>query len=112
MGAWNQAEAKLRQTMLSNLYLVPHVLGIEQDVLEMWHPSSLTVKRYLACIPESIFALWEPPARQWADRVYHSEPMRRVRERYIEIYTQLQEAPRGPRPSLMKASQLPYGISD
>ena len=29
MGAWNQAEAKLRQTMLSNLYLVPHVLGIE-----------------------------------------------------------------------------------
>ena len=56
MGAWNQAEAKLRQTMLSNLYLVPHVLGIEQGFPVMWHPSSLTVKSYLACIPESIFA--------------------------------------------------------
>lgn len=106
--------AKLRHTMLSNLYLVPHLLGIQQDVIEMWHPSSLMVKSYVVCIPESIFELWEASAIQWADRVYHSEPMRRVRERSIEIYTQLKEEPRGPRRSQLveEAYQLPHGLPD
>lgn len=75
---------------------------------------NLTVKSYVACMPASIFALWEPSALQWADTVYHSEPMRRVRERYIEIYTHLKEEPRGPRRSHLveEASQLPHGLSD
>ncbi len=100
--------------MLSNLYLVPHVLGIEQDVIEMWHPCNLAVKSYLACIPESIIELWEPPAIQWADNVYHGEPMCRVRERYIEIYTQLKDESRGPRRSQLveEAYRLPHGLPD
>lgn len=100
--------------MLSIVYLVPHLLGIEQDVIEMWYPSSLTVKSYRVCIPESIFEFWEPLAIQWADRVYHSEPMRRVRERYIEIYIQLKDEPRGPRRSQLveEAHQLPHSVSD
>ena len=108
------AGAKLRQTMLSNLYLLPHLLGINQDVIEMWHPSNLAHKSYVACIPESIFDLWEPPAVHWAETVYHSEPMRRVRERYIEIYIQLKEEPRGPRRSKLieEAYQLPHGMAD
>jgi hypothetical protein len=114
VGELNQAAVKLRQTMLSNLYLVPHVLGIEQDVIEMWHPSNLAVKSYLACIPEPIIALWEPPALQWAEHVYHSEPMRRVREHSIEIYTQLKDEPRGPRRSQLieEAYQLPHSLPE
>jgi hypothetical protein len=114
VGKLNQAEAKLRQTMLSNVYLVPHLLGMEQEVIEMWHPSNLAYKSYVACIPESTFHLWEPPAIQWANTVYHNESTRRVRERYIELYTQLKKEPRGPRRSelLEEACQLPYGIVD
>ena len=91
-----------------------HLLGMEQDVIEMWHPSHLPHKSYVACIPKSIFNLWEPPAIQWANTVYHSEPTRRVRERYIEIYTQLQEEPRGPRRSelIEEACQLPHRLVD
>jgi hypothetical protein len=81
------AVAKLRQTMLSNLYVLLHLLGLDQDVIDMWHPSNLAHPIYVGCIPESIFNPWEPPAIQWADAVYPNAPMRRVRERYIKIYT-------------------------
>jgi hypothetical protein len=73
--------------MLSNLYVLLHLLGLDQDVIDMWHPSNLARPSYVGYIPESIFNLWEPPAIQWADAVYPNAPMRRVRERYIEIYT-------------------------
>ena len=110
----HEAAAKLGQTMLSNLYLLPHLLGFDQDVIDMWHPSNLHHKSYVACIPESIFHLWEPPAIQWATTVYHSESIRRVRERYIEIYTQLKVEPRGPRRSelIEEAYQLPHDMAD
>lgn len=39
-GDMRRAAAKLRQTMLSNLYLLPRLLGREQDVIDMWHPSN------------------------------------------------------------------------
>ena len=109
----HEAAAKLGQTMLSNLYLLPHLLGLDQDVIDMLHPSNLAHKSYVGCIPESIFNLWEPPAIQWADSVYHSESVGRVRERYIEIYTQLKGEPRGPRRSelIEEAHQLRDGIA-
>ncbi len=114
VGQLKAAEAKLRQTMLSNLYLIPTLRGIEQGAIEMWYPSSLTVKSYLVCIPESIFELWEPSAIQWVDRAYHSEPMQRVRKRYIEIYTQLKGEPVGARRSQLveEAHRLPHGLPD
>jgi len=98
---------------LSNLYVLPHLLGLDQDVINMWHPSYLAHKSYVGCIPESIFHLWEPPAIQWADTVYHSEPIRRVRDRYIAIYTQLKAEPRGSRRSelIQEAHQLAHAIA-
>jgi hypothetical protein len=38
---WTAAARKLRQTMLSNLYLVPHLLGAEQAELNIWHGSNI-----------------------------------------------------------------------
>lgn len=80
----------------------------------MWHPSNLAYPSYVGCILESVFNLWEPPAIHWADAVYHHEPMRRVRERYIEIYSQLQDEPRGPRRSQLieEAYELARGTVD
>jgi hypothetical protein len=51
--AGNIAEASHRfvQTMLSNLYLIPHLIGLEQDELDIWHGSNLAEKEYLEYIP-------------------------------------------------------------
>jgi hypothetical protein len=95
-GQMEQAATKLCQTMLSNVYLIPRLLGLDQEVIDMWHPSNLSEKSYVDALPDALFAVWEPSALQWVHTIYHREPMRRVRDRYIEIYTQLKEEPPGP----------------
>ena len=93
-GDLKQAAAKLRQTMLANLYLQPRLLGLAQDPLDMWHPSNLTEKAYSDSVPDTLLMLWEPAALHWAHTVYHRAPMQRVRRRYIAIYHQLQTGAR------------------
>lgn len=53
----------------------------------------------LKYIPPEIFALWDEEALGWAQETYHSPELRHVRERYIEIYRQLNHEPRGPKRS-------------
>jgi hypothetical protein len=98
-GQMEQAAAKLRQAMLSNLYLIPRLLGLDQAVIDMWHPSNRSEKSYINSLPGELFAVWEPSALQWVYSLYHREPMRRVRDRYIAIYTALKEEPPGPKRS-------------
>ena len=95
-GDLEAATKKLGQTMLSNLYLIPHLLGLEQPVLDIWHASNLEQKDFVAYIPAEIFALWDEAALHWANDAYHSPPLTQVRERYIEIYHQLKSEPVGP----------------
>lgn len=105
------ASQKLRQTMLSNLYLIPHLLGLKQGILDIWHGSNLDEKSYLQYAPPQIFELWDEAARQWANDVYHGPELSQVRERYIEIHHQLKTEPRGPKRTqlVMEASSLQQG---
>jgi hypothetical protein len=93
------AEQKLLQTMLSNLYLIPHLLGLDQPELDIWHRSNIDRRDYLGYIPPEILALWDDAALQWAGETYHNPKLSQVRERYIEIYRQLKDEPRGPKRS-------------
>jgi len=94
-----QAAQKLCQTMLSNLYLIPHLLGREQEELDIWHGSNLEHKDFVHYVPPEIWALWDAPALQWAKETYDNPEFRRIRTRYIEIYQQLRIEPPGPRRS-------------
>ncbi|MGD9048300.1 MAG: hypothetical protein PVF77_09620 [Anaerolineae bacterium] len=96
-----QAAQRLRQTMLSNLYLIPHLLGREQDELDIWHSTNYEQKDFLEYVPPEIWALWDAPALQWAGETYDSPELRRVRARFIEIHEQLRSEPRGPRRSAL-----------
>jgi tetratricopeptide (TPR) repeat protein len=109
-GDLEQAAAKLRQTMLSNLYLLPRLLGLPQDHIDLWYPSNLTEKAYSDGVPHEVLALWEPAALHWAHTVYQRAPMQRVRRRYIVIYHQLQTEPPGPKRSRLvnEAFRLHY----
>lgn len=94
-----RAADKLRQTMLSNLYLIPHLLGRDQEELDIWHGSNYEEKGYLDYVPPEIWGLWNAPALRWAAETYDSPALSRVRERHIEILRQLESEPRGPRRS-------------
>lgn len=105
------AVAKLRQTMLSNLYLLPYLLGEPQERYDMWHGSDWKEPGYLAYIPSELFELWDDDARQWAAEQYHGPELTAVRERYIEIHRQLQDTPVGPERNTLveEARQLQWG---
>lgn len=93
------ATRKLLRAILSNLYLVPHLLGMPQDRLDVWHGSNWAERSYLQYAPPEIFGLWDHQALGWAKETYQSPRFRQVRARYIEIHEQLRHEPVGPRRS-------------
>jgi hypothetical protein len=113
-GEMKAAEGKFQQTMLSNLYLLPTLLGREQAVLAIWHGSNFQEKSYVDDVPPELFELWDKPALQWAAEKYEQDDMRTVRERYIAIYQQLATEPPGPKRSqlVQEASKLERGQMD
>ena len=79
------AAKKLRQTMFSNLYLVPHLLGLPVAELDIWHGSSDAERSYAEHIHEPYLQLWNDEEREWAQGLYQSPGFRSARERFIEI---------------------------
>ena len=80
-----------------NIYLIPYLLGQKVERIEMWHGSSDAEPGYLEEIPFEFFFLWDESARQWAAKLYHSQPFMAVLSRYIEIHRQLLNMPPGPK---------------
>jgi len=102
------ASTKLLQTMLLNLYLIPQLLDMKQDELDIWHGSNWVQKSYLQYAPREIWRLWDQQALAWAKETYQSPKFRQVRTRYIEIQQQLEHEPVGPRRTqlVQEASKL------
>ncbi len=89
------AAKKLRQTMFSNLYLVPHLLGSPIAELDIWHGSSDAEPSYAEHIHEPYLRLWSDAERDWASGLYQSPGFQSVRARYIEISRALDTTPPG-----------------
>ncbi|KAB2902182.1 MAG: hypothetical protein F9K27_17555 [Anaerolineae bacterium] len=94
-GDLEAALRKLRQAMLSNLYLIPHVLRIDQPELDISHLSNLETREYLGYIPDEIVRLWDGETLDWLRASYHQAEIQAVRERYIAIKRQLKHEPVG-----------------
>ncbi len=79
------AARKLRQAMLSNLYLLPHLIASPIEELDIWHGSSDAEPDFVEHIYEPYLGLWTGEEKEWASRLYESPGFRSARERYIEI---------------------------
>jgi len=110
-GETAEASHKLLQTVLSNLYLIPHLLGREQDELDIRHASNYEQKEFLQYVPPEIWALWDAPVLQWAEETYDRPQFYQIRARYIDIYEQLESEPRGPRRSELVAEAFRLGTT-
>ena len=93
----HEAFNKLYQTMLENLYLVPHLLGQNPQPLDIWHGSNLSEIDYALDIPSELLDLWNEEARQWALGVSEHPVVVEKVSRYIDIGRELQTEPVGPK---------------
>jgi hypothetical protein len=109
-GDLEAAAQKLRRAMFSNLYLIPRLLGLEQEELDIWHGSNIAELIHVEAIPPELFALWDEPALEWVRGTYNAPDFCQVRERYIAIHRALQTEPRGPKRTQLvnEASELRY----
>ncbi len=90
------AAKKLRQTMFSNLYLVPRLLGSPIAELDIWHGSSDAEPSYAEHVHEPYLQLWTEAEREWAEGLYESPGFQSARERFIEIARALDTTRPGP----------------
>lgn len=105
------AARKLRQTMLSNLYVLPHLLGNPIGRLDIWHGTSDAEPDFVKQIHEPYLALWSEDEKEWAAGLYESPGFRSVRERYLEISRLLKGLGPGPERSRLvkEMSELERG---
>lgn len=104
------AAKQLRRAMLSNLYLLPHLLGEPIAELEIRHGSNWDEPGHVDQIDPGYLTLWSDEEKAWAADLYASPGFRSVRERYIEIERLLDTTPPGPERSRLvrEASDQKY----
>jgi len=90
MNQVDDAKYILADLMLLNLYIIPRLL--EQDITEygIWHYSSDTDYDYFDYIWDEVLDAISEDDKNWIKEQYDSFVYRRIRQRYIEIYGQLQ----------------------
>ena len=88
----NNDEAKhmLAELMLSNLYLIPNIIGLDVQKYDIWHSSNFEDIDYVEYIPAEVRESIKESEIQWMDTLYNSFEFRRIRKRYIEIFHELQ----------------------
>ncbi len=96
-----EALAKLYQTMLENLYLVPFLLGRNPKPLDIWHGSNLEWIEYAVELPQELLNLWDDVALQWAREVPEHPTVVEKVARYVAIHRKLKSEPPGPRRSAL-----------
>jgi hypothetical protein len=99
---------KFIQTMLRNLYLLPQLLGIDQEILDIWHSSNWDMKEYAESASPEIIELWTDEEKEWIRKIYSSQEVEEIRSRYIEIQRQLKTEPIGAKRTelVRKASRM------
>jgi hypothetical protein len=96
-GRLDSAANKLHETMLSNVFLLPHLFDFSLERLPLLHGNNevelIYVREWLE--PEFI-SMWTASEKSWAEEVYNTPEFTMVRERFIEIETQLNHVSVGP----------------
>ncbi len=85
----SEAKQMLCNLMLSNLYVIPFVIGQEFNKIDMWHSSNYEAPDFVEYIPQEVIENIKESELIWIRDLYESFEFRRVRKRYIEIYHEL-----------------------
>ena len=100
-GKIKKAESQFIRTLFSNLYIVPHLLGLELPGHSFSQGSNWETPDYMNYIPPEYFAAWTDSEIQWAKDLYERSDVAALRNRFIELEALLDDEPRGPERSKM-----------
>lgn len=88
-GTVEQARHRFHLAMLSNLYLVPHLIGEPIGRVDMWHASNRDSADYLLQVEEWLSDL-PPEVVPWLRAEYEMKGAAQLRSEYIKTYYELQ----------------------
>lgn len=94
------ADLILAKTMLSNIYLLPHLLEIDMNV-DMPYLSNWEQPSFLEYMPERVMEAITEKDLTWIREKYDSDRFQKVLDRYIEINRKLENTPRGDKRSAL-----------
>ncbi len=89
MGNEMDARKMLAETMLSNLYMIPKLLGQDVNEYDIWHGSNMAHIGYVGYLPKEVAASITEAESQWLRQEHDSPEFRHIRQRYIQIYSKL-----------------------
>jgi len=87
MGMEEKAKYKLAELMLLNLYFIPKLIGKDIKKYSMWHSSNYVEPEYFDYTSSQIIEKITNDEKIWMNNCYDSFEFKRVRKRYVEIYT-------------------------
>jgi hypothetical protein len=88
-GNREQANSKLLETMVQNIYLLPMLLGAQPVPYDMWHSSNREEPGYRAEIPDEYIPELSEEERSWIKTQLGSFRFRRVLDEYVSTYRML-----------------------
>lgn len=91
------AEKKVIRTMLSNIFLIPYILGHEIPSLDSWEDRYFNELMEIEDFPHEILDFIACEEMEWIKALHESPKLTTIREKYIGINDQLENLPRGER---------------
>jgi len=70
MGKLDQAEYRLADFMLSNLYVIPKILGLDIKEYDIWHSSSNMSIDYFDYFPNEVLEALTKEDKNWIEELY------------------------------------------
>jgi len=94
-GDVEEAERKIINTMLSNIFFIPYLLGHAIPSLDSWEDRYYNELIEIESFPHEILDYITSEEMEWVKTLYDSPRISAIREKYIEIDDQLENLPRG-----------------
>jgi hypothetical protein len=90
-----EAEMKIIKTILSNIHLIPFILGHKIPSLDSWEGRYYNELFEIEDFPHEILEYITSEEMEWIEALYNSPKLTIIRKKYIENDDQLQNLPRG-----------------
>jgi len=94
-GDFEEAEKKVINTMLSNIFFIPYILGREIPSLDSWEDRYYNELMEIEYFPHEILNYITNTEMEWLKALHNSPKITTIRKKYINIDDQLEILPRG-----------------
>jgi len=86
VGNKKEAEKRLLEALVQNIYILPTLIGMKIDRYDIWHCSNFESPEYLYEIPDDMWPIFNKEERLWIQEKIGSLKFQRVLTEYIATY--------------------------